>query len=255
MPENALSEPLQLPSFAPSAKVAVIGASGGIGAAFASDLATCASVAQVYRLSRTANESPAPDSLPLDLADERSIERAAIALKSTVGSLDMVIVATGLLHEPGGLQPEKSWRNLDAAALEKTFRINTIGPTMVARHFLPLLARDRKTIFAALSARVGSIEDNHLGGWYGYRASKAALNMILRTLSIELARRNPSAICVGLHPGTVDTGLSQPFQRGVPAERLFTPAASARHLLNTLDRLTVADSGKVYAWDGSPVPA
>lgn len=255
MPENTLSEPLQLRSFVPSAKVAVIGASGGIGAAFANDLATCASVAQVYRLSRAATKSPAPDFLPLDLEDERSIENAATALKAAVGSLDMVIVATGLLHEPGGLQPEKSWRMLDSAALEKMFRINTIGPALVAKHFLPLLARDRKTVFAALSARVGSIEDNHLGGWYGYRASKAALNMMLKTLSIELARRNPNALCVGLHPGTVDTGLSDPFQRGVPAARLFTPAASARYLLNTLDRLTVADTGMVYAWDGSPVPA
>lgn len=255
MPENALPERLRLRSFGPSSNVAVIGASGGIGAAFADDLATCASVAQVYRLSRAATENPATGSLPLDLEDERSIKNAATALKNAVGSLDMVIVATGLLHEPGGLQPEKSWRMLDSAALEKIFRINTVGPALVAKHFLPLLARDRKAVFAALSARVGSIEDNHLGGWYGYRASKAALNMMLKTLSVELARRNPHAICVGLHPGTVDTGLSQPFQRGVPASRLFTDAASARYLLNTLDQLTVADSGMVYAWDGSRIPA
>ena len=134
------------------------------------------------------------------------------------------------------------------------FRLNTTGPALVAKHFLPLLARDRKAAFAALSARVGSIEDNGLGGWYAYRASKAALNMAIKTLSIELARRYPLALCVGLHPGTVDTALSKPFQAGVPQERLFSPAQSARHLLSVLDELTAEDSGKLFAWDGRRIP-
>ena len=109
-------------------------------------------------------------------------------------------------------------------------------------------------VFAALSARVGSIQDNQLGGWHAYRASKAALNMLLKTLSIELARRNPTALCVGLHPGTVDTRLSEPFQRGVPEGKLFSPRRSARCLLNVLDRLSPEQSGQVFAWDGQPIP-
>ena len=119
---------------------------------------------------------------------------------------------------------------------------------------LPLLPRDRKAVFAALSARVGSIADNQVGGWHSYRASKAALNMIIRTLAIELARRNPSAVCVGLHPGTVDTGLSAPFQRGVPADRLFSAERAADQLLTVIDNLTPQSSGGLFAWDGSAIP-
>jgi len=138
--------------------------------------------------------------------------------------------------------------------MERSYRINAIGPALVAKHFLPLLTRERKAMFAALSARVGSIEDNQLGGWHAYRASKAALNMLLKTLSIELARQNPTAICVGLHPGTVDTRLSGPFQRGVPEGKLFSPQKSARHLLNVLDTLSPEQSGQIFAWDGQRIP-
>jgi NAD(P)-dependent dehydrogenase (short-subunit alcohol dehydrogenase family) len=126
---------------------------------------------------------------------------------------------------------------------------------LVAKHFLPLLARDRKSVFAALSARVGNISDNRLGGWHAYRASKAALNMLLRTLSIELARANPRAMYVGLHPGTVDTTLSAPFQATVPEGKLFTPEFAAARLLEVLDRLEPVDSGNVIAWDGQQIPA
>ena len=138
--------------------------------------------------------------------------------------------------------------------MEQVFRINAAGPALVAKHFLPLLAANRKTAFAAVSARVGSIGDNDLGGWYAYRASKAALNMIIRTLSVELARKRPQALCVGLHPGTVDTPLSKPFQQNIPSGGLFTPDRSAAYLTQTLDRLTPADSGWLYAWDGSRIP-
>jgi len=138
--------------------------------------------------------------------------------------------------------------------MERSYRINAIGPALVAKHFLPLLTRERKAMFAALSARVGSIEDNQLGGWHAYRASKAALNMLLKTLSIELARQNPTAICVGLHPGTVDTRLSEPFQRGVPEGKLFSPQKSARHLLNVFDTLSPEQSGQIFAWDGQRIP-
>ena len=138
--------------------------------------------------------------------------------------------------------------------METAFRVNTIGPALVAKHFLPLLASDAKSVFAALSARVGSIDDNELGGWYAYRASKAALNMVIKTLSIELARRNPRALCVGLHPGTVDSRLSKPFQGGVPEGKLFQPAAAARALLTVLDGLSSGDSGALFAWDGTRIP-
>ena len=166
----------------------------------------------------------------------------------------MVIVASGILHDGAHLQPEKSWRDLSGPAMETAFRLNTIGCALVAKHFLPLMARNRKVAFAALSARVGSIQDNQLGGWYAYRASKAALNMMIKTLSIELARRNPNALCVALHPGTVDTRLSKPFQKGVPEEKLFSAAFSARCLLSVLDGLSPADTGGLYAWDGRRIP-
>ncbi len=125
---------------------------------------------------------------------------------------------------------------------------------MVAKHFLPLLPRQGKSVFAALSARVGSIGDNRLGGWYGYRASKAGLNMIIRTLSIELTRSKPEAICVGLHPGTVDTALSRPFQSSLPPGCLFSPERSAGELLKVVDKLTCEDTGRIFAWDVNSIP-
>jgi NAD(P)-dependent dehydrogenase (short-subunit alcohol dehydrogenase family) len=254
MPPTQLIEPLDLASFGSQLKVAVLGASGGIGGALADQLAKSPAVTQVFRLSRSVVHDESGTWLPFDLEDEDSIADASGVLKQTAGDLNLVIVATGLLHQADELQPEKTWRSLNSLGLEKTFRINAAGPALVAKHFLPLLATDRKAAFAAISARVGSIEDNHLGGWYAYRSAKAALNMLLKSLSIELARRNPNALCVGLHPGTVDTDLSKPFQSGVPEGKLFSPAKSARHLLSVLDRLTPEDTGRVFAWDGSRIP-
>jgi len=223
-------------------KAIVIGASGGIGAALADGLE--ARGATVERLSRRS-------SLPLDLTDEASIAAAAAALASTA-PYDLLVVATGLLHG-FGFGPEKSWRQLDAAALAQSFAVNAIGPALVARHFLPLMQRQQSATLAFLSARVGSISDNRLGGWYGYRASKAALNQLVRTLAIDLTRSHPLMTCVALHPGTVDTTLSAPFQRGVPPEKLFTPAQSAAHLLDVIDRLTPAESGRLIDWAGNPI--
>ncbi len=248
--------PLTLTSFGDGLNVAIVGASGGIGRALIEDLAGCPAVANIFGLSRSDNRlrSQGLDWHHLDLEDERSISDAASAVRRSAGRLDIVVVATGILHDGDRLQPEKTWRALDAAAMERAFRVNTIGPALVAKHFLPLLAANRKSVFAALSARVGSIEDNRLGGWHSYRASKAALNMLIRTLAVELARRNPHALCVALHPGTVDTALSRPFQARVPAGKLFPAARSARHLLAVLDSLTPSDSGQVFAWDGSRIP-
>lgn len=163
-----------------------------------------------------------------------------------------MIVASGIL-QGGNAAPEKSWRALSADGLACYFAVNAAGPALVAKHFLPLLPREGRSVFAALSARVGSIGDNRLGGWYGYRASKAALNMLVKTLAIELARTRRQAICVALHPGTVNTGLSAAFQHGVAPEKLFAPQRSAGHLLDVIANLTPADSGGCFAWDGSRI--
>ena len=223
-------------------KAIVIGATGGIGAALADALEARGTA--VTRLSRSSQP-------PLDLASDESIAAAAAAV-APAAPYDLIFVASGILHG-AGLAPEKAYRQLDGAALERIFRINTIGPALVARHFLPLLNPTGRAIFAVLSARVGSIGDNRLGGWFGYRASKAALNQIVKTLAIELARTRPDTIAVALHPGTVDTALSAPFQRGLAEGQLLTPAASATALLDVLDRLNPADSGSCFDWRGERI--
>ncbi len=233
--------------------VAVIGATGGIGGALCARLAELQCVERLYALSR----EPGGEGtyLYLDVTSEASVAAAAETIRTQVSFLNLVIVTTGMLHDGGNFQPEKSWRALNQENFALAFRVNAAGPALVAKHFLPLLVRDRKAAFAALSARVGSISENDLGGWYAYRASKAALNMLIRGLSIELARRWPLALCVGLHPGTVDTALSAPFQGNVPADSLFPPEVAAAHLLNVLDGLTAAETGGLFAWDGARVPA
>ena len=226
-------------SFTPNLHAVIIGASGGIGAAFAEILAADSGVTRVTRLSRAAG---------FDLTDPASITAAAAAL---ITPPDLVIVATGLLHADG-LSPERDLRQLSAESFARAFAVNAIGPALVAQAMLPLMPKGRKTLFAALSARVGSISDNRLGGWHAYRASKAALNQIIRTTAIEQARKNPDSIVIGLHPGTVDTGLSKPFQRNV--KTLFTPAESAAHLLAVINAATQASSGQLYDWKGEAIP-
>jgi NAD(P)-dependent dehydrogenase (short-subunit alcohol dehydrogenase family) len=230
----------------------VVGASGGLGAAFVSQLVAHPGFSQVVVWSRSAAAATGEKVVAqaIDLRDEATIEAAA----GSLGEIDLAIVATGLLHDKD-LKPEKSSQALTAGAMIRAFEINTIGPALVAKHVLPHLPRDRRAVFAALSARVGSISDNRLGGWHSYRASKAALNQLIRCFGIELSRKRPNAICVGLHPGTVDTGLSRPYQTGVPAGNLFTPEHSARCLLAVLDDLTPAQSGRVFDWSGVEVLA
>jgi NAD(P)-dependent dehydrogenase (short-subunit alcohol dehydrogenase family) len=243
-----------LNSFAGNLNVAVVGASGGIGSEFIRQLADDKRVARVAAFARSTPNGSKNKVSPgtIDICDEASIRDAA-AEAARDRELDLVIVATGILHRGDAVQPEKSLRDIDADAMMEIFRINTVGPALVARHFLPHMRRDAKSVFAALSARVGSIGDNRLGGWVSYRSSKAALNMVLKTLSIEHARRFPQSIVAGLHPGTVDTQLSAPFQRRVPEGKLFTASMSVRYMLSVIDRLAPADSGRVFAWDGSPI--
>lgn len=227
----------------------VVGAAGGIGRACADRLATDPRFGRVVALSRRRPEGWAGDWFPVDVLDEPMLVDAARAIAS-IGVPERIVVATGQLHR-AGLSPEKSMRALSLDALTELFAVNAAGPALVAKHLLPLTPRDRPSVFAALSARVGSIGDNRLGGWYGYRASKAALNMLIRTLAIEHARTRPLGVCVALHPGTVDTALSQPFQAGVPD--LFAPGRAAAALLAVMDRLTPEDSGGFFAWDGAPI--
>ncbi|RZJ01293.1 MAG: SDR family NAD(P)-dependent oxidoreductase [Brevundimonas sp.] len=222
--------------------VVIVGASGGIGAALTDRLRAGGDYEVVHALSRTDG---------LDLEDEASVTAAAARVGEGPPPT-LVIVATGVLHD--GFEPERTYRALTPEHLLRDYRINAIGPALIAKHFAALFPRDRRTVFAALSARVGSIGDNRLGGWHSYRASKAALNMILRNLSIELGRTHPQAVVAGLHPGTVATDLSAPFQGGVKPEKLFTPDQSATHLLQVIDGLTPADSGGVFAWDGQRIP-
>ncbi len=227
----------------------MFGASGGLGRALAVGLRD-----QGYETTALTRR-PAPDwpgpQLRFDLEDEASLAAAAAELKDGA-PIRRVIVATGLLHADG-VAPERSTAALNAAQLLRLYAINAVGPALIAKHFLPLLPRAEPSVFAALSARVGSIGDNRLGGWHSYRASKAALNMLIRTLAIELKRTRPQAILVGLHPGTVDTALSKPFQRAVPEGRLFTPDESAERLLAVVDGLGLDDSGGVFAWDGARI--
>ena len=223
-------------------KSIVIGATGGIGASLADRLE--ARSGTVTRLSRQSIP-------PIDLESDASIAAAAAAVARD-GPFDLVLVASGILHGDG-VAPEKTFRQIDGPPLEQVFRINTIGPALVARHFVPLLRPTGRAIFAARSARVGSIGDNRLGGWFAYRASKAALNQIVKTLAIELARTHPDMLAVTLHPGMVDTALSAPFQRGLAEGQLLTPAASAALLLDTLDRLSPADSGGCFDYEGERI--
>ncbi|HAJ47481.1 MAG TPA: C-factor [Alphaproteobacteria bacterium] len=233
-------------------RAVVFGASGGIGSAFVDHLSSDPRCGVVYAGARI-TLAPVPKVQPFafDLRDETSIAMAA-QMMSEGGPLDLVIVATGVLHREG-LKPEKTYRSLDADTMAAAFAVNAIGPALIAKHMLPLLARDRKAIFAAISARVGSISDNRLGGWHAYRASKAALNMLIRNFAIEQATRNKHALCVALHPGTVDTALSKPFQAGVAADKLFTPDHSAAAMLYVLDAATAERTGTLIAWEGQTI--
>jgi NAD(P)-dependent dehydrogenase (short-subunit alcohol dehydrogenase family) len=218
----------------------VIGASGALGAAFCELLNEDPRCSVVRELGR--NSAPV-----LDLEKPDSIARAAAELAEET-PYQLILHAAGLLHRED-IKPEKSYTSIEADALQAIFQVNTLGPALILRHFLPLL--DAHGAMAVLSAKVGSIGDNRLGGWYAYRASKAALNMLIKTAAIELARTRPQTRLLSLHPGTVISGLSQPF-KGASAAR---PASlAARELLSLIDRLAPADSGNFFAYNGERLP-
>lgn len=232
---------------------AVFGATGGIGAAICTEAARRGSRVWAGSRSGSGPDDGAITPFAFDLEDEGTIAAAAKLLASDPP--DQIIVATGVLTLEDGTGPERSYRKLDQAAMARIFSLNTIGPAIIAKHMLPLLPRGERSGFAALSARVGSISDNGLGGWHSYRASKAALNMLLKNFAIELARTHKLAVVAGLHPGTVDTELSEPFQANVPDGKLFAPEYSAAAMLDVLGGLTPEDSGNVFDFAGKQIPA
>ena len=234
--------------------VAIIGSSGAIGNAVAEILLDDDGVEAIYRFSRNdSNEnSDRVKNLYIDIEDEESIKDCIKNLSKDI-KFDLVFVATGILHNDNDIFPEKSIRDISKSKLEKVLLVNTIGPALVGKYFIPYLRKDSKSIFAFLSARVGSISDNKLGGWYSYRASKTALNQIIKNFSIEVRRSNPHAIFIGLQPGTVKSFLSKPFEKNVRPGNLFTPEYSATKMLEVIENLSLEDTGKIYAWDGEEI--
>ena len=244
------------------ARALVIGASGGIGLALTSHLLDHPGVVQVTAAARHADQSPAltalfrahPERLRIavtDITDAKGLQHLASELQGN--PLHLAINASGLLHH-AHLLPEKNLAAVSSANLHEVFAVNAFGPLLLAQALLPLMRHGQPAVFASLSARVGSIGDNRLGGWDAYRAAKAAQNQLLKTVAIECRRTHPQLSIQLLHPGTVDSELSRPFQRGVTAQQLFTPAHAAGCLLAVLSTATPDNSGRFIAWDGNEIP-
>jgi NAD(P)-dependent dehydrogenase (short-subunit alcohol dehydrogenase family) len=241
----------------------ITGASSGIGLAMLRQLLGNQHVRQIIAVGRTASTSVELGALcaqagerlqrvDADLTNDRDLARLATMVAGRAEALHLVINAAGILHG-ADVQPEKAIEQVSRAGLEQVFSLNAFAPILLAKGLMPALCHGRPAVFASLSARVGSIGDNRAGGWYAYRASKAAQNQLMKTFAIELARRNPRACCLMLHPGTVDTPLSKPFQARVPADALFSTDRAASQLLAIIARSTAGDTGRFMAWDGSAV--
>jgi NAD(P)-dependent dehydrogenase (short-subunit alcohol dehydrogenase family) len=251
-------------SFTSGCNVLIQGSSRGIGLEFVRQLLGDASPGRIFAACRApqaasslvelAAQDPRLRLVKLDVASEVSIRAAAATVATEVPRLHLIVNCAGLLHDDAaGISPEKRLADVEPDALTASFAVNAAGPLLVARHFEPLLAHGERAVFASISARVGSIGDNRLGGWYAYRGSKAAQNMFTKTLAIEWARSRRNVICVALHPGTTDTELSRPFQANVPPQKLFSVERTVAQLLAVIDRLTPADSGRFLAWDGTEI--
>ncbi len=242
----------------------IVGASQGIGLGFVKKLLQDERISKIYATYRqpdsalelinlASENSQRLICLPLDITDESQIAEAIQQIRTQVEKLHLVVNCVGLLHD-GTLQPEKSLRQINPENLLRYFQINSIGAVLLAKHLLPLFKHQERSVFASISAKIGSIGDNQLGGWYGYRASKAALNMFMRTAAIEYGRSSPKTLVVTLHPGTTDTRLSHPFQKNVPAEKLFSVERTVTQLLSAIEQLQEGDSGQFFSWDGSRLP-
>jgi NAD(P)-dependent dehydrogenase (short-subunit alcohol dehydrogenase family) len=251
-------------SFTSGCNVLIQGSSRGIGLEFVRQLLGDATRGRIFAACRAPQDAPPLVDLAardprlrlvkLDVASESSIRAAAATVAAEVPRLHLIVNCAGLLHDrQAGISPEKRLADVEPAALAASFAVNAAGPLLVARHFEPLLAHVERAVFASISARVGSISDNRLGGWYAYRGAKAAQNMFTKTLAIEWARSRRNIICVALHPGTTDTELSRPFQANVPPQKLFSTERTVAQLLAVIDRLTSADSGRFLAWDGTGI--
>ena len=238
-------------------RAVVTGARGGIGAALVDAILAASPANAVVATGRRADwaaaaQDPRCGRHRLDLTQEADVAALAARLSDDGWSPNVIFNTVGLLHD-GTLQPERTWRRLDPANLQRVFAVNVVVPALLVKHLMPLMPRGDRSVFASLSARVGSIGDNRLGGWYSYRSTKAAHNMLLKTASIEARRRWPRLVIASLHPGTVDSALSEPFKRNVPAHKLFTPEYSAAQLCTVAGGLTPSDSGGFFAYDGQPI--
>ena len=232
--------------------VAIIGSSGAIGRAFLDAYIADKNISNIYSISRT--EVKSNDKriihINIDVTDEVSVKAAASKIEEN--RLDRLIVATGVLHTKS-FGPEKSIKDIKIENFVKIFSVNTFGPALIGKYFLPLMKKDQKSIVAFLSARVGSISENKLGGWYAYRASKSALNQIIKNFSIEAKRTNSSGIIIGLQPGTVKSKLSEPFQKNVKKGKLFLPEDSVDSLIKVIENVMQNDSGKIFDWEGEEI--
>jgi NAD(P)-dependent dehydrogenase (short-subunit alcohol dehydrogenase family) len=251
-------------SFTAERNVLIQGSSRGIGLEFVRQALADPAPGRIFAACRAPHAAPALIELAardprlhlveLDVVSEASIRAAAATVAAEVSRLHLVVNCAGLLHDRGaGIAPERRLADVEPDALAASFAVNAAGPLLVAKHFEPLFAHGERAVFASISARVGSIGDNRLGGWYAYRGSKAAQNMFTKTLSIEWARSRRNVICVALHPGTTDTELSRPFQSNVPPQKLFSTERTVTQLLAVIARLTPTDSGRFLAWDGTEI--
>ena len=239
----------------------VVGGGQGIGLGFVRQFLAQTDIQRVYATYRRVESAadlltiadPRLCCLQMDITDESQIAAVIQKIQAETTALHYVINSVGVLHE-GEMQPEKSLRQINSEQLLRYFQVNSVGAMLLFKYVQPLLKHDARSILATISAKVGSISDNEIGGWYGYRASKAALNMFIRTSAIEYKRNCPNAILVALHPGTTDTRLSLPFQRNVPPEKLFSVYRTVAQLLTVIAGLAATDSGRFVNWDGNAIP-
>ncbi|MBO1319052.1 SDR family oxidoreductase [Acanthopleuribacter pedis] len=242
--------------------VLVMGSARGLGRAFVQQCLAASEVTRVWALGRSVESGidgcdlstgKRLRCLNADLTDDSSLAAVAAVLKAEGAQLDVVVNFAALLHTEDGMVPERKLADVDPDWVMRGFQVNALGPLLLAKHLHPFFPKRTRCLWVSLSARVGSIGDNRLGGWYTYRGTKAALNMFTRNLSIELGRRYRGLICIAYHPGTCATDLSAPFRGNVPPKKLFSPEQGAGYLCQVLSGLDDGDNGGFFAWDGQPV--